>query len=150
MTVCLSACVLRLSIPSGLPIHVYRRTSCASRIAVKSTGDFRKFFERNRPRTGRPFLTLITFRSLRYKMRSRSSTILKLAALEQMESIALPGSENRTVTVPRLPVTLSMTPQERLGAPPTLGEHGLEILKEANYTEAEIAELVKGGICELP
>ena len=36
------------------------------------------------------------------------------------------------------------------GSPPALGEHGLEILQEAGYTAAEIAELVAGGVCGTP
>jgi len=74
----------------------------------------------------------------------------QVAAIGQMESIALPGYENRSVKVPRLPVSLSRTKPDVLGPPPTLGEHGLEILKEAGYDEAEIAQLVESGICKLP
>jgi crotonobetainyl-CoA:carnitine CoA-transferase CaiB-like acyl-CoA transferase len=74
----------------------------------------------------------------------------QVAAVGQMESVVLPGFEDRTVTAPRLPVTLSMTQAEVLGPPPTLGEHGLEILKEAGYSDAEIAQLVESGACELP
>jgi crotonobetainyl-CoA:carnitine CoA-transferase CaiB-like acyl-CoA transferase len=74
----------------------------------------------------------------------------QLAALEQMETLFLPGHEDREVLVPRLPFELSKTPAETLDAPPALGQHGRAILYEAGYTETEIDELVRSGVCKLP
>jgi len=70
----------------------------------------------------------------------------QLAALGQMENLTLTSG---AVAVPRLPVELSLTEAGVSSPPPNLGEHGLAILTEAGYTEAEIAELVQNGVCKL-
>lgn len=74
----------------------------------------------------------------------------QLAAIGQMETMFLPGTENQNIAVPRLPFELSLTPQELLPPPPALGEHGRGILAEAGYTEAEIRQLAECGVCKLP
>jgi crotonobetainyl-CoA:carnitine CoA-transferase CaiB-like acyl-CoA transferase len=74
----------------------------------------------------------------------------QVQALGQMENVSLPGFEDQPVTSPRLPLTLSLTNSEVLGPPPTLGGQGREILKDAGYSDAEIAQLIDAKICELP
>lgn len=74
----------------------------------------------------------------------------QLAAIGQMETTFLPGTEDHNIAVPRLPFELSLTPQELLAPPPALGEHGRGILAEAGYTEAEIRQLAECGVCKLP
>jgi crotonobetainyl-CoA:carnitine CoA-transferase CaiB-like acyl-CoA transferase len=74
----------------------------------------------------------------------------QVQALGQMESVVLPGFEDRSFTSPRLPLTLSLTNGEVLGPPPTLGGQGREILKAAGYSDAEVAQLVDAKVCELP
>jgi crotonobetainyl-CoA:carnitine CoA-transferase CaiB-like acyl-CoA transferase len=74
----------------------------------------------------------------------------QLAAIGQMETMFLPGTEGQDIAVPRLPFELSLTPQELLAPPPALGEHGRGILAEAGYTEAEIRQLAECGVCNLP
>jgi len=74
----------------------------------------------------------------------------QLEALGQMETLFLPGHEDRAVAVPRLPFELSKTPAEMLEGPPALGQHGRAILAEAGYAETEIEELVRSGVCKLP
>ena len=44
------------------------------------------------------------------------------------------------------PMTFSETPAEIRRLPATLGEHSVEILREAGYSEARISELLKAGI----
>jgi crotonobetainyl-CoA:carnitine CoA-transferase CaiB-like acyl-CoA transferase len=65
-----------------------------------------------------------------------------------LQSVSLPGHAN-PVIVPRPPLELSLTPGADLGPPPQLGEHGLEILRDAGYTPTEIADLVATGVCSL-
>jgi crotonobetainyl-CoA:carnitine CoA-transferase CaiB-like acyl-CoA transferase len=72
----------------------------------------------------------------------------QLAALEQMQSISLNGSGQ--IAIPRLPFDLSQTPPQIAAPPPQHGEHGRCILLEAGYTEAEIEQIVRDGVCKLP
>jgi crotonobetainyl-CoA:carnitine CoA-transferase CaiB-like acyl-CoA transferase len=72
------------------------------------------------------------------------------AAIELLEDFELPGAEGITTRVPRLPINLSHTPASITGPPPTLGEQGWEVLKEAGFSNEEIADLVVQGIVRLP
>jgi crotonobetainyl-CoA:carnitine CoA-transferase CaiB-like acyl-CoA transferase len=51
--------------------------------------------------------------------------------------------------LPALPLSLDGERVEHRSAPPLLGEHTAEILREAGYADAEIAELVDAGIVRL-
>lgn len=73
----------------------------------------------------------------------------QVAATGQLESVVLPGHPERALSVPRPPLELSVTPGKKLGPPPSLGEHGREILVEAGYSTTDIEQLVEGGICQL-
>ena len=70
----------------------------------------------------------------------------QVAALQQLESIALSGQES--ALLPRLPIGLSTTPPVIQGPPPRLGEHTRLILAEAGFSAAEIEDLLQGKICE--
>ena len=72
----------------------------------------------------------------------------QLAALRQMQEIPL-GAEHEA-SIPRLPISLSLTPPSVAGPPPALGEHGRAILSEAGYSPAEIEQLACDGVCKLP
>ena len=50
-----------------------------------------------------------------------------------------------------LPIKLSQSPGSVSRPAPRLGEHSSEVLREADYTEAEIASLMKTGavICKV-
>jgi crotonobetainyl-CoA:carnitine CoA-transferase CaiB-like acyl-CoA transferase len=69
----------------------------------------------------------------------------QIAALDQLVAVALAGVE--PADVPRLPISLSVTPPAVGGPPPSLGEHGREILLEAGFVEAEIEDLARSGAC---
>jgi crotonobetainyl-CoA:carnitine CoA-transferase CaiB-like acyl-CoA transferase len=69
----------------------------------------------------------------------------QVAALDQLAEVILDGYG--AVGIPRLPVSLSLTPAVVAGPPPKLAEHGHAILREAGYSDAEIAELVRSRIC---
>lgn len=69
----------------------------------------------------------------------------QVAALDQLAEVTLNGYG--PVRIPRLPVSLSLTPGAVAGPPPKLAEHGRAILQEAGYGEAEIAELIQSRIC---
>jgi crotonobetainyl-CoA:carnitine CoA-transferase CaiB-like acyl-CoA transferase len=69
----------------------------------------------------------------------------QIAALDQLVAVALTGVE--PADVPRLPISLSVTPPSVAGPPPSLGEHGREILAQAGFAEAEIEDLVRSGAC---
>jgi len=69
----------------------------------------------------------------------------QIAALDQMVAVALAGVE--PADVPRLPISLSITPPAVAGPPPSLGEHGREILLQAGFAEAEIDDLARSGVC---
>jgi crotonobetainyl-CoA:carnitine CoA-transferase CaiB-like acyl-CoA transferase len=68
----------------------------------------------------------------------------QLAALGQMAEVALDGET--PVSVPRLPIELSLTPPVIAGPPPKPGEHTRAILREAGYDDGEIEKLVRNGI----
>jgi len=71
----------------------------------------------------------------------------QLQALDQLAEVALRGEE--PARVPRLPISLSVTPPEVSGPPPELGEHGRAILQEAGYSDGEIDELVRSRVCAI-
>jgi crotonobetainyl-CoA:carnitine CoA-transferase CaiB-like acyl-CoA transferase len=71
----------------------------------------------------------------------------QLAALGQLTQVPLPGQQ--PVSVPALPVELSLTPSRIAGPPPALGEHGRAVLLEAGYNDAEIEELARAGACSI-
>jgi succinate--hydroxymethylglutarate CoA-transferase len=71
----------------------------------------------------------------------------QLAALRQLEDIEIPGAE--PARVPRLPLELSGTPVIIQGRPPMLGEHTRAILREASFSDADIEELLRHGVCEV-
>jgi len=66
-------------------------------------------------------------------------------ALEQLERVELEGAG--TALLPRLPIGLSLAPPAIQGPPPRVGQHTREILVEAGFTESEIEELLRGGVC---
>ncbi|HLI29739.1 MAG TPA: CoA transferase, partial [Terriglobia bacterium] len=77
----------------------------------------------------------------------------QLAALGQLETVALPSETDEqpiAAQIPRLPVNFSETPARIGGPPPELGEHGWDILKEAGYDEQEISRLAESGVIWLP
>ena len=47
--------------------------------------------------------------------------------------------------VPSIPTTYSRTPGEIRRLPPRLGEHSLEVLREAGFAEAEIDAMLASG-----
>ena len=69
----------------------------------------------------------------------------QVAALDQLAEVMLDGYG--PVGIPRLPVSLSVTPAAVAGPPPKLAEHGRAILREAGYSDSEIAELVQSRVC---
>jgi len=70
----------------------------------------------------------------------------QVAALGQLQPIDLAGQGS--ALLPRLPLEFSLTPAAIQGPPPAAGQHTREILREAGYCEAEIEDLLRGGICE--
>jgi len=68
----------------------------------------------------------------------------QIAALNQLASIGL-GGEN-PVSVPRLPISLGITPPDVSGPPPKLGQHSRAILREAQYSDSEIDHLFRSGV----
>ena len=70
----------------------------------------------------------------------------QVAALGQLEPIELAGQGS--VLLPRLPLDFSLTPAAIQGPPPEAGQHTRAILREAGYGDAEIEDLLRGGICE--
>lgn len=75
----------------------------------------------------------------------------QIAANGQLQTISLPnqsqGEECITAAIPRLPVALSVNAPGIAGRPPVLGEHGVAILKDAGYSDAEIEELLANELC---
>jgi crotonobetainyl-CoA:carnitine CoA-transferase CaiB-like acyl-CoA transferase len=67
------------------------------------------------------------------------------AALGLFADIDLTGEQ--PIVLPRLPIGLSLTPPVPQGPPPRVGEHGRVILEEAGYSDAEIEELFRTGVC---
>jgi crotonobetainyl-CoA:carnitine CoA-transferase CaiB-like acyl-CoA transferase len=47
--------------------------------------------------------------------------------------------------LPGVPVTFSETPGEIRRHPPRLGEHSVEVLREAGYSASEIDDMVTSG-----
>jgi crotonobetainyl-CoA:carnitine CoA-transferase CaiB-like acyl-CoA transferase len=52
--------------------------------------------------------------------------------------------------LPRLPIGLSLTPPAFQGPPPGVGEDGRAILHEAGYSDAEVDDLIRIGVCGIP
>ncbi|OLD76085.1 MAG: hypothetical protein AUG87_10310 [Candidatus Rokubacteria bacterium 13_1_20CM_4_70_14] len=50
-----------------------------------------------------------------------------------------------TLRLPAIPTTYSRTPGEIRRLPPRLGEHSLEVLREAGFGEAEIDAMLASG-----
>ncbi|MEE8462215.1 MAG: CoA transferase, partial [Acidobacteriota bacterium] len=73
----------------------------------------------------------------------------QLAALEQLQEIDLPNTEDATVRLPRLPVEFSLGPKGVAGPPPKLGEHGRQILTEIGLSAGEMDSLAHRGIIRL-
>jgi crotonobetainyl-CoA:carnitine CoA-transferase CaiB-like acyl-CoA transferase len=67
------------------------------------------------------------------------------AALGLFTKINLTGEQ--PILLPRLPIGLSLTPPSPQGPPPRVGQHGRVILEEAGYSDAEIEELFRAGVC---
>lgn len=68
-----------------------------------------------------------------------------LQAVGQFQSLDHPTEGRIRLTAP--PVKFSETPQEIRRLPARLGEHSAELLREAGYSDAEIAELIDEGAC---
>ena len=66
------------------------------------------------------------------------------AALHLFTQIALTGEQ--PVALPRLPIGLSLTPPTPQGPPPSAGQHGRAILREAGYSEDDIDKLIGPGV----
>ncbi len=73
----------------------------------------------------------------------------QLAAIEQLQEIDLPNTEEATVRLPRLPVEFSLGPKGVAGPPPKLGEHGRQILTEIGLSAGEMDSLAHRGIIRL-
>ena len=69
----------------------------------------------------------------------------QVRALGSLAEVELAGEE--PALLPRLPVGLSRNPPVVQGPPPQPGEHTRAILGEAGYTDLEIEELLRVGIC---
>jgi crotonobetainyl-CoA:carnitine CoA-transferase CaiB-like acyl-CoA transferase len=65
------------------------------------------------------------------------------AALGLFTELDLPGEQS--VLLPRLPISLSLTPPTPQGPPPSTGQHGRAVLHEAGYSDGEIDALVRSG-----
>jgi crotonobetainyl-CoA:carnitine CoA-transferase CaiB-like acyl-CoA transferase len=67
------------------------------------------------------------------------------AALGMFTQINLTGEQ--PIVLPRLPVGLSLNTPAPQGPPPSIGQHGRVILEEAGYSDAEIEDLFRSGVC---
>jgi crotonobetainyl-CoA:carnitine CoA-transferase CaiB-like acyl-CoA transferase len=64
--------------------------------------------------------------------------------------VSLPHPELGAFQTTGLPVKLSATPGAIARRPPLHGEHGAEVLREAGYSDAEIAAFAAQGVVKLP
>jgi crotonobetainyl-CoA:carnitine CoA-transferase CaiB-like acyl-CoA transferase len=67
----------------------------------------------------------------------------QVAALAMLEEVPLAGQPS--ALLPRLPIGLSASAPSIQGPPPELGQHTRAILREAGFSDAEVAELVGSG-----
>jgi crotonobetainyl-CoA:carnitine CoA-transferase CaiB-like acyl-CoA transferase len=67
------------------------------------------------------------------------------AALDLFAHINLTGEQ--PIVLPRLPIGLSLTPPAPQGPPPSVGQHSRVILEEAGYSDDEIGDLIRAGVC---
>lgn len=65
------------------------------------------------------------------------------AALDLFTDVQLTGEQS--VVLPRLPISLSVTPPAPQGSPPGIGQHSRAILQEAGYSDSEIDALIGDG-----
>jgi crotonobetainyl-CoA:carnitine CoA-transferase CaiB-like acyl-CoA transferase len=113
------------------PLRVSNRDELVSRLAAR--------FRREPTRTWLERLTAAGVPA------APVQTVAEVAAHEQTRALGiLQELDGRTAVAPPLSVG-----RERLrfrAAPPALGEHSAEVLAEAGYSEAEIAELLAAGV----
>jgi crotonobetainyl-CoA:carnitine CoA-transferase CaiB-like acyl-CoA transferase len=69
----------------------------------------------------------------------------QVAALGELAAVELADEE--AALLARLPIGLSRNPPAIQGPPPEVGEHTRAILQETGFTESEINDLLRGGIC---
>ncbi len=69
----------------------------------------------------------------------------QVAALDQLAGVPLDGYGR--ALLPRLPIALSANPPAIQGPPPKAGQHTAAVLSKAGYTDTEIEELLRCGIC---
>jgi crotonobetainyl-CoA:carnitine CoA-transferase CaiB-like acyl-CoA transferase len=72
----------------------------------------------------------------------------------QVEALGLVQSVEHPIvgTMPQIgpPIQMSKTPGAITTAPPLLGEHGIEVLRELNYSDTEIGQLIETGVLLTP
>ncbi len=69
----------------------------------------------------------------------------QVEALELLAEIAL--GDQAPALIPRLPIGLSRNPPAIQGPPPGPGEHTGQLLREAGYTDREIEQFLRSGVC---
>ncbi|MEX2424875.1 MAG: CaiB/BaiF CoA-transferase family protein [Acidimicrobiia bacterium] len=77
---------------------------------------------------------------------NKPSDVLASAQLQDRGYFVDVEAFGRTIAVPGAPYKLSETPWQLGGAAPKLGEHSDEVLSEAGFGAAEIAELRREGV----